>query len=372
MKSEYQSISTPALLVDKGRLEHNISRVQAIADKWNVSLRPHTKTHKMPAIAKMQVAAGAKGIAVAKTAEAEIMAESGLDDIFIANEPVGDDKLERIARISLNRKISFGVDCEQHVLSAERVFSKYDAKARILVEIEVGENRSGAVTRDQLKSVTDAVKQCPHVELLGVFSHDGFSYGASSMEEAKEIGVKAQQRTLEFADYMKEEGFPPEIVSIGSTTSILCGCEILPGITEIRIGTYIFMDASQAPATGDPSFETCATTVLLTAISKPTEERIVFDGGAKSLTMQKRTVGITANKGLGKFFDVPDAYVTKVYDEHAIVEDKRVHDAFEIGDKAQIIPNHICPTVNLYRKAYLVENGTVLKELPISCAGATE
>ena len=372
MKSLYQEIPTPALLVDETKLKRNILKVQAIADAHHVSLRPHTKTHKMPYIAKMQEEAGARGIAVAKTAEAEIMAQNGLKDIFIANEPAGADKLERLAKLSREITLSFGVDCVEHIRMAEETFRKCESVARVLAEIEVGENRSGVVDRETFRKIIDEVKKCEHVEMLGVFSHDGYSYGASSREDAKRIGVEAQKKTLEFAAIMSEEGIEPQVVSIGSTTSILCGCDILPGITEIRIGTYIFMDGSQSPAVGDETCEDCAATVLLTAVSKPTDKRIVFDGGAKSLTMQKRTVGITANPGLGRIVGFPNSYLIRLYDEHAITEDQAVHDAVGISEKVEIIPNHICPVVNLYRKAYLVNNGTVIQTIPILCAGATE
>ena len=137
-----KDLDTPALLIDKNQVIDNISFMQKYADKYKVNLRPHTKTHKMPYLAKMQLEAGAKGITVAKVGEAEVMAENGMDNIFIANEIVGDIKLNRIKALNRNIDISFGIDCIPHVKDIERVFEGQEKKAQVLIEIEIGENRS--------------------------------------------------------------------------------------------------------------------------------------------------------------------------------------------------------------------------------------
>ncbi len=372
MISEYQTIPTPALLIDRPALNRNVERVQRLADQNGVRLRPHTKTHKMPELAQMQMNAGAAGIAVAKTAEAEIMADNGLTDIFVANEPVGADKLARLSRLSSRVRLSFGVDCVEHLEAAEAAFAESESPANVLAEVEVGENRSGVIEKEGMRALSRYARGCKHVRLLGVFSHDGHSYRAADAEEARRIGERAQRRTLDMAAVMEEEGIFPAVVSVGSTTSVLLGCKILPGVTEIRIGTYVFMDLSQADAVGADISECCAASVLLTAISKPSGERVVFDGGAKALTMQKRTQGITANKGLGLIKGSGGVCLAGMYDEHSIALDKALNRSLRIGDKVEIIPNHICPCVNLFRKAYLVENGQTIKTIPILCANAIE
>lgn len=368
----YNKIATPALLVDKEILDKNILSAQKIADSNGVMLRPHVKTHKSAFIAKMQIESGACGIAVAKVAEAEIMAEHGIKDIFIANEPVGADKIQRIRKLAdTGIKITFGIDCIEHAKMADSIFQSTSSFAEVLIEVEVGENRSGVVNEGDFIELLRYIKNCKKIKLMGLFSHDGNSYKAKTRQEAKQIGVKAQKKTLEFKNLMAKEGFSSQIVSIGSTTSIMLGCEILSGITEIRIGTYTYMDASQSKALGNDSHSSCAATVLLSIMSKPTKERLVLDGGAKSLTMQKRDIGITSNAGYGKLKHY-DAYIMRMYDEHSILEDDTLNEQVRIGDKVEIIPNHICPVVNLFKKFYLVECGKVLAEYPVSCAQATE
>lgn len=360
-------LDTPALLFDREIMLRNLRRMQAYADAHGVALRPHTKTHKSPALAKLQEQAGAKGIAVAKVGEAEVMAENGFRDIFIANEIVGSKKLERIAALCEAAEVSFGVDAPCQIEDAEAVFAAWGMTAEVLAEIEVGENRSGVIKEADFLALLETLGRCNHVHLKGVFSHDGNSYDASTREAAAAISVAAQRRTLDFAALAAKEGFPMGTISIGSTPSQANGADILPGVTEIRPGTYMLMDASQGHAVGDMSC--CAATVLATVMSRPTDERVILDVGAKGLTMQSRSTGICATPGLGTILEYPDVHIHAVYDEHAIIYDRNFHDAVKIGDKVRIIPVHICPVCNLYDSAYLVSGGEVKEEVPILCRG---
>ncbi|SHI84859.1 D-TA family PLP-dependent enzyme [Lutispora thermophila] len=364
---DYRELDTPALIIDEEKLLENICFMQSYADKNHVNLRPHTKTHKMPYLAKLQEEYGAKGIAVAKVGEAEVMADNGLKDIFIANEIVGGAKLKRIRELAKAVDISFGVDSIPQVSMVEEVFEGADKKAQVLIEIEVGENRSGVIKEEDFINLVNHIKKCRNVHLKGIFSHDGHSYGADNVEHCKELFDESQKRTLFFAKLAEELGCKLETVSIGSTPSSMFDFDIMKGITELRVGTYILMDASQGNAIG--TYDRCAATVLTTVISRPTEERVITDVGAKGITMQTRNKGICATKGLGVIKGYKDAYIHSVFDEHAIIYNKELRDKIKIGDKLEIIPNHICPVCNLYDKAYLVSHDKVIKEIPILCRG---
>ena len=362
---KYFELDTPSLLINKERMLENLKWMQDFADKNGVSLRPHTKTHKMPSIALIQRDLGADGITVAKVEEAEIMASRGLNNIFVANEIVGVQKLERISELSKKVDISFGIDSIEQVKQIASVFKERPAK--VLVEIEVGENRSGVIEEDHYKSLLLEIKARSELQFIGVFSHDGHSYSAKDQDECIEISIASQKRTLRFAEIAESMGMKPKVVSIGSTPSMLVNTPVLPGITEIRPGTYVFLDASQANIIG--SYERNAATVLTTIISKPTDERVVTDVGAKGLTMQRRTVGITATEGLGAVKNYGGVFISKVYDEHALIYNKEFREKISIGDKIEIIPNHICPVVNLYDKAYLISGNEVVEELIVECRG---
>ena len=181
----YERIDTPSLLIDLDRAEKNIRDMQAYADKMGVKLRPHTKTHKMPYFAKKQVDAGACGIAVAKIGEAEVMAEQGITDILIANEIVGIAKYERLLKLHEKITIRSGVDNCFQIDQIEQVFENSSRPYEVLIELEVGENRTGVITDEQLINLVEYIKTKKHVILKGIFSHEGHTYKAPDRETAK-------------------------------------------------------------------------------------------------------------------------------------------------------------------------------------------
>ncbi|MFC7365483.1 MULTISPECIES: D-TA family PLP-dependent enzyme [Bhargavaea] len=360
-------LDTPALLIDQEILLENIRSMQEYADANGVKLRPHTKTHKMPYVAKLQKKAGATGITVAKTGEAEVMAARGLDDIFIANQVVGKTKLERVRKLAESIDVSFGVDSPVQIKQIEEVFRGAQKPAQVLVEIEVGEKRSGIIEESDFRTLLEAIRTTDHVHFRGVFSHDGHTYKAESAEQCRELFEEASDRTLRFAQIARDEGMEPETVSIGSTPPFLLGFDIPNGITEIRPGTYVFMDASQSNVLGH--YGRCAATILTTVISKPTRERVIMDVGAKGITAQTRSVGITATKGLGKIKEFDDVFIDGVFDEHAIIYSEGFSSQVEIGAKVRIIPNHICPVCNLHERAWLISGDEVVDEIPVEARG---
>ncbi len=359
-------LDTPSLLIDREIMMDNINRMQNYANKYGVHLRPHTKTHKMPALAKLQVQAGANGITVAKVGEAEVMAEHGLKDIFIANEIVGEVKLNRIKKLAETIDISFGVDSIEQCEMIEKIFSDSQKPAQVLIEIEVGENRSGVIEESDYKSLVEYIKNCSHVNVKGIFSHDGHTYKAKDLEECRRLYNEAQKRTLHFAHVAEELGCKLQTVSIGSTPPLMHDFGVMEGITELRIGTYILMDVSQGNAIG--SYDRCAATVLTTVISKPTNERVITDVGAKGLTMQSRSEGICATTGIG-YIKNYGVHIDQVYDEHAIIYNEKFRSQVAIGETIEVIPNHICPVCNLYDHAYLISGDEVVDQIPILCRG---
>ncbi|MDY0395718.1 D-TA family PLP-dependent enzyme [Virgibacillus halophilus] len=360
-------LDTPALLIDKKIMVENVKSIQQYANQQGIGLRPHTKTHKMPALAKMQEQLGAKGITVAKTGEAEVMAEYGLRDIFIANEVVGEAKLKRIRKLAETIQISFGIDHPDQVKQIELVFAGAEKPAQVLIEIEVGEKRSGIIEEDDFRKLLETVAASENIAFKGIFSHDGHTYKAGNTAACKQLYLDATERTLHFAGIAEEMGAKPEVVSIGSTPPVMLQFDIPKGVTEIRPGTYIFMDASQANVIG--TFDRCAASVLATVISKPTRERVILDVGAKGITAQTRNEGITKTNGLGRVKGSDNVFIDGVFDEHAIIYDESFSKQINIGDKVEIIPNHICPVTNLHEKAYVVSDSEIAEVLPVACRG---
>lgn len=365
----YLELDTPALLVDKALLEENARLMADKARRWGVRLRPHTKTHRTPAVAELQVAAGASGITVAKVGEAEVMADAGLDDIFIANEVYGDAKLARLRQLHRRTRMAVGVDNAEQVAALGRFFGGEAAPLDVLIEVETGEQRTGVLSPHDALTLARVIASTPGVRLRGLFTHEGHSYGAATPAECVARLDQSQRDILAAAAHLRANGIAVEEVSIGATPSLLHG-EVFPGITEIRPGTYIYMDAAQGHAIGD--YGRCALTVLATVISRPTPERVVVDAGGKALTSFTRGPGICHTPGYGLVKGFGDLRIKKVYDEHGVIEDAAARARLAVGDKVEIIPNHACPTCNLYDTVNIVENGRVVAEWPILGRGKSQ
>ncbi len=366
----YDKIDTPALIIQADIAKQNIIDVQEMTNAKGITLRPHIKTHRMTYYAKMQVEHGAKGIACAKIGEAEVMAAAGIDDIFIANEVVGKQKYERI--LALHRKIKkmrVGIDNTIQVDQIEEVFADEAKPLEVLIEYEVGENRSGIITDEQLHDLVKYCQSKKHIVIKGVFSHEGHTYKADDHKDCIAKAHEAYEKTLQATEKMRAWGVDVDTVSVGATPSVMKGA-FVDGITEYRIGTYIFFDVGQSEALGD--YSRCAATVLATVISKPNDERVVIDAGAKALVSQNRSGGICSTKGFGRVKGVGDVRIDSLFDEHGIILDKEFSKQINVGDKIEVIPSHICPTVNLYDEAYLVENDEIVSTIPIDCRGKSQ
>lgn len=369
MKS-YYDLDTPALIVNKAIMAENIARMAAKAQKWGVKLRPHTKTHRVPALAKLQIAAGASGITVAKVGEAEVMADNGLEDIFIANEIFGETKSNRLLAVHRKVLVAVGVDNQEQIESLAKTFNQEKRPLDLMIEIETGEDRTGVLTAAEALSLAQKIHQTPGLRLRGIFTHEGHTYGAQSKEECVKLFGKSQEDVLAVANYLREHDIEVNEVSVGATPSLMHG-EPLPGITEIRPGTYIFMDAAQGNSIND--YHQCALSVLATVVSMPTAERVVIDAGGKALTSFTRAPGsICETPGYGIVRGFDNLRLAKLYDEHGVINSAEANAKLKIGDKVSIIPNHVCPCVNLYDKLYLVEHDNVIEELAILGRGKSQ
>ena len=362
-------LPTPALLIDLDRAEANIAMMQERADALGLKLRPHIKTHRMPYFARKQMEAGAAGIACAKLGEAEVMADAGIGDIFIANEIIGTDKYERLRDLHHRIHIRVGIDNEVQLYQMEQVFAGEQKPLEVMIEYEVGEVRSGVVEDEQLVALGRAILASKHAVLKGIFSHEGHTYKADDPEDCRRKARTAYERTVRAADILRSMGADIDTVSIGATPSVMQG-DWYEGVTELRLGTYIFFDVGQSRAMGD--FSRCAATVLASVISKPQGERVVLDAGAKALVSQNRAEGICATAGFGSVKGAEHITVANLYDEHAVINSTEFRDRVQIGDKVEIIPSHVCPTVNLYDEAYLVSGGRVLDTVPVACRGRSQ
>jgi D-serine deaminase-like pyridoxal phosphate-dependent protein len=361
-------VDTPALLIDLDIVWRNLKRMQEKADKCGVALRPHIKTHKIPELAHLQMGLGAIGVTVAKVSEAEVMAEAGIEDIFIANQVVSEKKLNRLAALSKKVNISVGLDSTPAAENLSAIFAPSGLTIEYLIEINSGLNRCGVLPGRDAVDLYQAINGLPSLRFKGIFTHAGQVYGAGSLSEVMEVSRHESKIMVETARALEQAGTSAEIVSVGSTPTMKVwqGHE---GVNEIRPGNYIFHDAIQI-SLGVATVEECALSIVATVISRPARERAVIDGGSKAFSSDRGAHGKEMASGFGMVLG-KKATLARLSEEHGIMSlDPDEH--LEIGERVQIIPNHACAVVNLFDRAYGIRSGEVVEEFQIAARGKSQ
>lgn len=368
MDSDLPSIDTPALLIDLDIVARNLAWMQEKADKFGVTLRPHIKTHKIPELADLQMRLGAHGVTVAKVSEAEVMAAAGIENIFIANQVVTKQKLNRLAAVSKRARLSVGLDSVAAAARLSEVFAASGLAMEYLIEIDSGLNRCGVLPGKEAVELFRAINTLPALRFKGIFTHAGQVYGADSLTEVKEISRHESTIMVETAQAFVQAKAPPEIVSVGSTPTMKVW-QGHKGVNEIRPGNYIFHDAIQV-ALGAATLDECALSIVATVISRPTPERAVIDAGSKAFSSDRGAHGKEMAAGFGSVVG-KKAVLARLSEEHGIVT-LGPEVELDIGDKVRIIPNHACAVVNLFDRAYGMRNGEVVEEFKIAARGKSQ
>lgn len=361
------ALDTPALVLDLDVVEANIARTIEIARAAGARLRPHIKTHRMLAVAERQIEAGAQGICCAKTGEAEVFADGGIDDIFIANQVVGAAKMRRLRALAERVRLAVGVDHPEQIDLLSEAFRGADP-LDISIEIDVGQRRTGVVEPHEAVDLAQRILDSPGLALRGVYTHEGHDYAARDDADLAVIADQAQRQMLEAAQAIRDGTGARCEVSMGSTPSLFAR-KFHPGIDELRPGTAVFNDGSHANFLGHT--EWCAATVLATVVNRPAPDRVVVDAGAKALTSDRRGPSILENSGFGMVVGRPEATIVSLSDEHGVLSVPDA-DAYSIGEVIRIIPNHICPCVNLYDHAFVAREGIVQDVWEVSARGQSQ
>ncbi len=354
-------VETPAVLVDLDVLERNVARMAARARESGVRLRPHAKTHKTVEIAWMQLAAGAAGLSVAKTSEAEVYADAGLRDLFIAYPVVGRDKARRLMALAETARLAVGVDSVEGALTLAEVFAQADRVLDVMLKVDVGFHRVG-VPPEQALPTARALASLRGIRLRGVFTHAGQAYHAETRHEVNGVGAHEGATLASVAAALRADGLPVEEVSVGSTPTAAAAMEV-DGVTECRPGNYVFHDGSQV-ALGTCTLEDCALTVLATVVSVPDPRRAVLDAGSKTLSSDPLR---PRPGGYGRLLE-GQSRLERLSEEHGVVE---VADGerFRVGQRVRVLPNHACVVANLHDRLLAVRGGRLEAELPVVARG---
>jgi D-serine deaminase-like pyridoxal phosphate-dependent protein len=348
-------LDTPAVVVDADRMETNLARMAALTAAAGVELLPHAKTHKCVPIARRQLAHGARGLTVATLAEAELFADCGCERLFIAYPLwAGGGRAARLRKLHERLDLRVGVDSRAGAEQLAAAVRGTDHPLEVLVEIDCGGRRSG-VRPGQVAGLAADILDLG-LAVRGAFSHPGHAYAAPDAVSGAAADERAALAAVA-AELVPLIGAGP-VLSGGSTPTALDG-PAAP-LTEVRPGTYVFGDRQQMTLSGI-GVEEVALVVAARVVSAPRPGEVVLDAGSKALSSD-RPPWLT---GHGRVLAAPEATIASLSEEHAVVRGLRAGSGLAVGDLVGVIPNHVCPAVNLAREITVVSGGDVVDRWPV-------
>ena len=345
------ALDTPLVTVDLDAVERNIARMQAYCDGHRLAFVPHTKTHKLPALAHLQVRAGAAGIACQKLGEAEVMLAAGLRDITITFPIVGEAKLRRLVPLCREGHITVVADSEPVVRGLSTALAVAGATADLLVECDTGFGRTGVQSPQAAAELAALAVSLPGLRPVGLMTFPTLPGSGGWLEQARSA--------------LESAGVGVRRVSGGGTPTAFATHESRV-ITEVRAGTYVYGDRS-CIANGTVALEDCALRVRVTVVSRPTPDRAILDAGSKTLSSDPTVSADEA--GYGLIVEHPDAAVYGLSEEHGHVDVSRCADPPAVGDVVTIVPNHACATANLHDTVVVHRGGDTVGVWPVAGRG---
>lgn len=336
-----EAIDTPAVLVDQDVAQANIARFQAYADAHGLRVRPHIKTHKLPAIAELQLAAGAIGITCQKVSEAAAMVAGSpaIRDVLITYNILGAAKLQALRALAAKVRLSVVADSAAVVDGLAATFGAAGGEPLpVLVECDTGARRCGVATPEAAAGLAERIAQARGLVLGGLMT-----YPPAGGEAAVQRFMTEAKRLIE------ARGLTVPVITSGGTPSMMHAAEA-PVVSEYRPGTYVYNDRSLV-ARGVCGWDDCALTVLTTVVSVPAADRAIVDAGSKTLTSD--LLGLS---GYGHVLGRDDLVLDQLSEEHGrLVSTGPIRLA--VGDRLRIVPNHACVVTNMVDTVQLVGAG---------------
>ncbi len=345
-------ISTPAVVVDLAVVRRNIARFQAYATTHGLAVRPHIKTHKLPEIARMQLAAGAIGITCQKVSEAEAMVDGcpEIRDVLITYNIVGAEKLDRLTALAERVRLAVVADGPAVVDGLSAAFAAAPHPLRVLVECNTGADRCGVATPADAAVLAQRIARSPGLVFGGLMTYP--PAGGAAAVEAFMTQAKAA---------IEAAGLAVSTVSSGGTPSMMSAAEA-PVTTEYRPGTYVYNDRSLV-ARGVAGWDDCALTVHATVVSVPAANRAIVDAGSKVLTSD--LLGLT---GHGHVLGRDDIAIDQLSEEHGrLVSEGPI--GLAVGDRVRIVPNHACVVSNMVDQVHVLTGGGAIECWPVAARG---
>jgi len=358
-------LDTPSVVVDLDLMERNIVRMAAIACDAGVHLRPHAKTHKIPRIGHLQLGAGSPGLTVAKLGEAEVFVDGGIPDLFIAYPLWGEAKWERLCRLAARADLRVAADSYEVLEGISRAACRPGLCIPVRLEVDSGFGRCGLQSPDEVHALARRMDSLRGVRLVGLMGFGGHSYVAGDAEGIRRVAHAEGQQLVDLAARLRADGFSITEISAGSTPTAPHVARV-PGITEIRPGTYVFSDRDQV-ALGWGGLDDCALTLLVTVISRPTATRAIVDGGTKTFSSD----GAVAGEGWGAVCHHPEYALAWLTEEHGIM-DVPADAHLPIGTRLRVIPNHACGALNMHDLLVAARGQQVEEVWPVAARGRVQ
>ena len=356
-------LETPAAAVDLDILSQNLDAMATYTALHGLSLRPHVKTHKSPRIAAEQVRLGAVGLTCATPREMEVMSEVS-QDLLLAHPPIGAAKLARLLTLPRETRLTVALDSAAAIDQIASTARIMDREVGVYIELDVGMKRVGVATPQQVVDLARQVWRSPPLRYAGVAFYPGHIREPLSEQGPALERLSADLRTV--LRTLEGEGLAPPVVSGGSTPAAWRMHEV-EGLTEVRPGTYVYNDRTTA-AIGACSWDDCALTVVATVISTTVPGQVVVDAGSKALG--REPMRGAPGEGFGALLDRPELIVSRMSEEHGIIElgddtDWRP----KVGDIVRIVPNHVCVVVHLFDEIHGLRDDVVETSWPVAARG---
>ena len=352
-----EDLDTPSLLLDLDAVERNLDRMAALYAGSTVRLRPHTKTHKVPNLALMQLARGAIGVCCAKLGEAEVMAAGGVPEILVTTEIVGTAKVRRLLGLARQTNVITVIDNPTAAGRLSDAAVEVGLRLRCLVDVNVGQDRTGVEPGEPALQLAQSVERLPGLQLVGLQGYEGHLQHIADAGARRAANARAMGLLARTADLLRDRGLPIEIVSTAGTGTGQFAAE-WPQVTELQPGSYVVMDAHYGRVEG-LGFEH-ALTVLASVVSRRGNDAIV-DAGYKTLSSDS---GPAAPREL-------DATYACQGDEDGKLTFANGNPLAH-GDKVELIPSHCDTTINLHDLYYVTRGGRVVAVWPVAARGRVQ
>ncbi|KAF3765228.1 hypothetical protein M406DRAFT_331536 [Cryphonectria parasitica EP155] len=361
------SLDTPSMIVDLDLMEANINKLMSQLLPTGINIRPHLKTTKSATLARRLNQAGAKGGCVAKLSEAEVICAKGFDDLLITCVIVGPAKVRRLVELfRKHRALRIVVDDADAASAIDAALgaagfdaAKEDERLTTLVDLDVGLHRTGVQPGEPARALAGHVARLKHLRLVGVQGYEGHIQHVHGLEERKAMCLESMAVLTSTAEDLRREGHNIEVVTTGGTGTAEF-CVTVPGVTEVQPGSFLFMDTDYRNAVG--SFYANSLTILSTVISRQGPKIVTIDAGLKSLTTDS---GLAEPKDPGYTYGV-------LGDEHGSLAWEDDGLGLKVGDRVEMVPSHIDPTINLHDVYYAYRKGVIEEIWTVDARGKVQ